>query len=294
MSLSVVVPLTVTPEMLVSTDVPEADYPAWAAGTTYALGARVILDHAIYESLAGSNTGNNPATATDKWVKVSATNRWKAFDLVNSSRTAQSSSLYYEIKPGKVFSAIAALNMVGASSIRVRVTDPTYGLIYDKTTLLISAPRFSSWWDWFFADRFSKPQYVALDLPAFPEATIRIDLTGDTTLAAGTILLGQAKTIGKALPGARVGIRDYSIKQTNEWGDITLVQRAFARLVSMPVLLRNADKGRAVDLLDSLRATPTLWVGSGVEPVYGWYRDWEIIIAYLNESEMTIEIEGLI
>lgn len=293
MSLSVVVPLTVTPEMLVSTDVPEADYPAWAAGTTYALGARVILDHAIYESLAASNAGNKPTSTPAKWVMVSATNRWKVFDLASSSQTARPASMYYEIKPGKACNAIAALSMTGVSSIRVRVTDPTYGLVYDKTTALISAPRFSSWWDWFFADRFSKPQYAEINLPAFPEATIRVDLAGDSALAVGTILLGQSKKIGKALPGARVGIRDYSVKSTNEWGDITLVKRAFARTITLPVILSNTDNVRAVELLDSLRATPTLWVGYGVDPVFGWYRDWEILVAYLHESEMNIEIEGL-
>ena len=41
--LTVVKPIAVTPSMLVSTDVPEADYAEWAAGTTYAIGDRVIV-----------------------------------------------------------------------------------------------------------------------------------------------------------------------------------------------------------------------------------------------------------
>lgn len=61
-SLTVVAPLAVTPAMLVSTNVPETDYPEWAAGTTYAKGQRVILaaQHKVYESAADGNTGTTP------------------------------------------------------------------------------------------------------------------------------------------------------------------------------------------------------------------------------------------
>ena len=40
--ITIVKPMALTDVMLISTDVPETDYPAYAAGTTYALGARVI------------------------------------------------------------------------------------------------------------------------------------------------------------------------------------------------------------------------------------------------------------
>lgn len=298
MSLNVVVPVTVTPAMLVATDVPETDYPAWAAATTYALGARVIVvaDHAVYESLAAGNAGNVPATSPAKWVRVGATNRWRAFDLVSASRTAQSGAMHFEIKPGVAVSAMAALGLVGATEIRVRVTDPDYGLLYDKTTALTAAPAYASWWDWFFAERAYKSQHVALDLPSFPSATIRVDLVGNGALAVGTLLLGTTKAIGDTEYGARIGIRDYSRKETNEWGEVVLVQRAYARTVSLPVSVSKQDAERAVQLLESLRARPTLWLGVGGDPlyaIYGWYRDWEVLISYPTHTEMTIEIEGL-
>jgi hypothetical protein len=45
-------------------------YPAWAIGTTYAAGAVAMYLGYAYVSLAGSNTGNNPATASAKWTLV--------------------------------------------------------------------------------------------------------------------------------------------------------------------------------------------------------------------------------
>lgn len=48
-------------------------YSAWAIGNTYAAGAAVTYNGNIYVSLAASNTGNEPDTATTWWVQVSLT-----------------------------------------------------------------------------------------------------------------------------------------------------------------------------------------------------------------------------
>ena len=61
MSLTIIKPLEVTPAML-TTDVPEADYPAWVAGTTYAADVRVIYAHKVHQSLQAANTGKQPDT----------------------------------------------------------------------------------------------------------------------------------------------------------------------------------------------------------------------------------------
>ena len=59
----VVRPTPINDANFVSSNVPENDFPEFASGTTYALGARVIVTtgyHRIYESLVASNTGNFP------------------------------------------------------------------------------------------------------------------------------------------------------------------------------------------------------------------------------------------
>lgn len=48
-------------------------YAPWAVGTTYAAGAAVSYLGNNYVSLAASNVGNVPPTATSKWVIVSST-----------------------------------------------------------------------------------------------------------------------------------------------------------------------------------------------------------------------------
>lgn len=48
-------------------------YAAWAIGTTYAAGAGVSYLGIYYVSLAAGNVGNNPLTATSKWVATTTT-----------------------------------------------------------------------------------------------------------------------------------------------------------------------------------------------------------------------------
>lgn len=91
------VPITFSDADLIYTDVPETDYAAWNSGTTYALGARVILTstHKIYESLQAGNLNKSPDTQTAWWIPVSATNRWKLLDGSLFQATSISGTMRY-------------------------------------------------------------------------------------------------------------------------------------------------------------------------------------------------------
>jgi hypothetical protein len=296
-SLQLVRATAITAAMLTATDVPETDYAAYAAGTAYGAGDRVIVvaDHKVYQSLQAANTGNTPSTSPLWWVEVGPTNRWKAFDLSSSTATEQAGSLYYELTTGSATNAVALLNIVGVTSVRVRVTDPVFGVVYDQTTALGTAPDETGWWAWFFGARSQPTQFLALDLPSYPNAVVRIDLTG--AISVGVIMLGQIKTFGLGVSaGVRIGIQDYSRKERNEWGDVNLVQRAYANRASLSLLIANTEIDPLKDALTSVRATPCLWIASEsfvATVVFGFYTEFEINIAYTKNSECTLNIEGL-
>lgn len=297
--LMLVKPVSVTPAMLVATDVPETDYAAYAAGTTYAAGDRVIVvaDHLVYESLQASNTGHTPSTSPTWWIEVSPTNRWKAFDLSSSTRTAQADAMYFEVAPGSAANAVAIINCVGVREVRYRLTDPSFGLVYDATHEMTSIPTESTWYAWLFSERVERSQNIDFALPTYPNATLRVDLVGASSMAVGVILMGQQKTIGRGvLSGASVGIRDFSRKERNDFGDTELVERAYARRASFVVLVDNADLDFVTALLASVRATPCLWVGAQrwvATTVFGFYPEFDIVIPYENYSECSIDLEGL-
>ncbi len=298
-ALAVVKPMTVTDTILVSSDVPENDYPAWASGTTYAAGDRVILTstHTIYESLQGSNTNHAPNTSLAWWVAVSPTNRWKVFDTSNSTATHQAGGMSYRFRPGTAVTCFSILNLFNAISIRLRVIDPVFGTVYDKTTDLLSVPAVTGWWNWFFGERYVRELSVTTDFPSYPNADILVDLVGGPELHAGIFVFGQMRQIGMGVNlGANLGIQDYSRKETNEFGDTVLVQRAFSKRASFGMLLEKVDVDSTASFLTGVRAVPCLWIGHKdyeATVIFGIYKDFQISISYPTHSDCTLELEGL-
>lgn len=296
--LRIVPPLPVTDGVLLATDVPESTYPAWNSGTTYALEDRVHIaaTHKVYEALT-AHTNKPPASNPADWAEVGPTNRWALFDRSNSTQTAQSTSFYYSLAPSGAFNAAGLLNITGGLSIRWRVTHATLGTLLDETDSLASLPAQAGWWEWYYGERRGPTLAIRTDLPGVVGAELRIDVTGTSALAAGVFLFGQAKELGFLVQqGARVGIQDYSRKETNEWGDAVLVQRAFAKRASFEVPVTAPLVDEAVQFLSLYRAIPCLFIGGGryeSTTVYGFLKDWDVAITYSTHSVLSLQLEGL-
>ena len=265
-AISIVDPVSITDAMLTNTNVPENDYAAWNSGSTYAAGDRVILTstHRIYESLQAANTNKNPVTESLWWIEVSPTNRWKLFDFSNNVQTKYPNNsppnITYELTLGQVVGVIGILNLTGASLVSVVVDDPIYGIVYDEEYDISQVPLQVSWWHWFFGIRNAASNQVIINnIPAYPNASITISITGNTSLAVGEIILGQANNFSLGMKyGARIGIQDYSRKETNDFGDTVFVQRAFAKRATYEVFLDNSEVDQLQSYLSSIRAKPIL------------------------------------
>ena len=299
--LIVVQPLAITDSMVSApnTNVPETDYAAWSSATTYALDARVILTstHKIYQSLQASNLNKDPTTQSLWWVEVSPTNKWALFDAAVSTQTKQASYIKYTLTPGQTFNAIAALNLTNATQIVITVTSASAGVVYSKTVDVSPVPASSSWWDWFFGVKRAQTQCVLVDLPSYPDTTIRFELYGGTSLAVGVLLIGQQRAFGAGIKyGAKVGIQDYSRKEKNDFGDTVLVQRAFAKRADFELMVDAGEVDSLQNFLSDVRATPCLWIGSAeyeATIVFGFYKNFDILISYPTSSDCSLQIEGL-
>ena len=295
--LIVVRPVTVTDSILVSTNVPETDYAAWSSATTYDITDRRIKAHKVWESLQAGNLNHDPETSPTWWIEVGPTNAWKLFDTSNSTATAQAGSMTYVLAPGVGVNALAALNVRGCNDVQVVVDHPTLGQLYDKTTSLTSLPGSSGWWEWFYGTRTAPPLMVATDLPGVPGCTVTVTFTGTSELSVGVLMVGEQTQVGIAVQqGARVGITDYSRKETNDFGDTVLVQRAYAKRATFDVPIESHLVDDAVEFLSGLRASPCLWIGSGLYAstvIFGFYKDFEVNLAYRTVSECSLTIEGM-
>ena len=310
-ALTIVRPLTITDTILdvsgspPATNVPENDYAAWSAGTTYNVGDRVILTstHRVYESLLSGNTGNDPTVVSSPiyWIEVGPTNRWAVFDTSISTKTAQANNITYRLIPGQAINTVACLNVTNGTQITVTMYSPATGSpgqVYQKVVDLSGLPLSPDWWAWFYGQRYVPSQSILLDLPSYTDCEIEIEILGGSSLAVGKILVGQQQNFGLGIKyGDRVGIQDYSRKETNEFGDTILVQRAFAKRANFDLFLNKAEVDSFQTALSTIRATPVLWIGSTEyesTTLFGFYKNFDILISYPEHSDCELEIEGLV
>jgi hypothetical protein len=270
-TLRLVQPFDVTDAVLVASNVPETDYPEWAVGVSYAKGARVIkaATHLVYESAADANAGADPAGATGAWFEVGATNRWAMFDQALGSATVRDGSVQVRLAPTGPVTALALLDVVGAT-VAVHVDG------YDRTLPVTAGA------------------IVFDDLPGSTSA-VTVTVTGGGQVEVGTLLMGRMVGLGTTEASPTASITDYSVKTTDDFGEVTIVPRAWAKGMSAKALIRTTAIDVVANRIASVRAKPCLWIGgAGIDAltIYGFFKDFSIAVDD-STSKLSLTIEGL-
>jgi len=295
-------PLTITDSLFLSSNLAEDDYAAWSAGTTYALGTRVIVVsvHKVYESASSGNTGNDPTTDTTGtyWIEVGATNKWKAFDQHISDPATNANTIQYVISSGATVVNSLAFFGLSADTVQIQVVVSAVEF-YNTTIQLLDTSTVVDWYTYFFEPATIKAQELLVaDLPAYTNATITITITETgETVQVGQIVLGSLVTLGRTGYGSSIGIEDYSRKERDTFGNPVIIERAFAQKANYEVSILTADARRVQRFLSDYRATPIVWIGNQ-DPtygliVYGFYTQFSINLSTYSTSYSTIEVEGL-
>lgn len=298
--MKVIRPITITDASLVSSTAPESDYPAWASGTTYAVGNRVILTstHRRYESLVGSNLGNNPATDDGtKWLDLGQTNRWAMFDNRVGTNTTRAASLTVELQPG----SIDALALIDADAESATVTMTVSGTeVYSGTRSFMNAGvPINNWFAYFFEPIGRKTTVFFLDLPVYPDAVTTVEVIGGgatATVSVGTLVVGRQADLGEAELGVDLGIVDYSRKETDQFGVTSVVERSWSKRMTLRTLIQTDQVDATQRLLAGLRATPVLWIGDeSFESliIFGFYKEFSLDLAFPTVSYCSLTVEGL-
>lgn len=297
--MKVIKPMTIADANLVSCSVAENDFAAWSSGSTYALGDKVILTstHRIYQSLQAGNTNNDPTDAASVWWSdIGPTNRWAMLDGKVSTQTTATNSIEVTIEPGEVCNGLSVLNLSNVSTVTVEVVsgvDTVYSRVSDMTGPV------GDWEEYFFDPIEFKTDLALTDLPFYGDAEITVTLEGTGSIACGVLVLGRSHDLGRTKMGVKLGIIDYSKKESDEFGNpVGVIQRAFAKRFSVDLILDRARVDPVARLLADLRAAPAVWIGddSGYYTsllAYGFYKQFEETIAYYDFSLCALEIEGL-
>lgn len=297
--MKVIEPISVTDANLTSSTIAEDDYPAWDGVTTYAIGDRRIYGHVIYESLT-SNTNKQPDQNPLDWLNVGATNRWRMFDAKVGTQSTATTSMTVVITPGYA-NALALVNVDGAF-VDVTMTAPAYGTVYSKTFRIADTLRFADWYSYFTDSIAPRRVLVVSDLPMYLNGSVSITVlrAEGETVSLGALVIGKYKQWGirdSVLAGVTTGIQDYSRKQADDFGNYSVVERAFAKRARWSIILTHREIDAFQASMANVRAKPAVFIGSPKYDstiVYGFYRDFSVVIPSSKYAECSVELEGLI
>lgn len=298
--MKIVVPMEVTDSNLVATNVPENLYGLYEPDYIYEIGQKVHVVrqdvHKVYESLTGNNTGNDPETSAANWAYVGPTNPWKMLDRSVTTQTENPESIQVEVRSRGRAMAIAILN-ASAKEVKVELLDAVEGVVHDRTYSLVSPSGVDDWFKYFFEPVVRLQDLMITDLPSYASPVVRVTMNGPgEVVKCGALVIGPLLDFGITQYGVEVGIRDFSRKDQDDYGNYTIVERAFSKRATYPLYLQKSKVDNFQQLLASLRATPVVYIGADMyssTAVYGFYVDFKIEIAYIDYSVCTIEVEGL-
>jgi hypothetical protein len=252
--------------------------------------------HTVYTA---PNIAKDPATRPDYWFDIGPANRWAMFDSVVGTRTVSATLIDVTLELTGRADSLALLEMENAVSVQIIVTTVAEGEVYNETFDLTATEGVGDWYAYFTEDIDRKTNLLVTELPSVSNPTVQVIIEGSVTaqLAIGLFVVGQAFNLGRTLhDGASVGIFDYSRKEVDDFGNVTVVPRAFSKRGSFQNLITKAQVDGVQSVLAAYRATPAVYSASedyDATLIFGFVKDFQIEIAYPNESLVSLEIEGL-
>lgn len=298
-------PLTVTPVVLTSSNVPEPDTaqtPAeslWTAGT-YTKGTQKIEAHYIYEVVADPSTADQPSVGVAKtvptWVKLGASNCWRMFDGSVGSQSTHPGTVAVQLTPGTVVNSVALLNLTGRTAL-IELYDgssPVFSREYSLTDAGVT-----NWYDYFFAPIGTVADLVVTDLPAYGNGVLHVTIdAGAETAAIGELVMGSLLEVGCAKYDASVGTTSFSKKERDTFGNWVILKRSNSKRASWSFTFPTSQLAMLNRVFANLDAVPVVWIGSPLPDyegtiIYGFYRDYDLTYTDPNTSSGSVNIEGI-
>ena len=290
-----------TDAILTSSNIPEDEYPAWVSGTSYTALDKVIYQHKIYERIVTGAGTTPPNLDQVNWLDSGYTNRYRMFDNVVSNVSSRTGGIQFTLTPNEVVNGIAFLNL-NATSVRVVVTDPTVGVVYDETKELTGSSEVTDYYSYFFAplvDLNNLKLAVFLDLPSnYPTASISVTISSGAGLVeVGEVVYGVQTTVGRTNYGTAIGIKSYSRKETDEFGNVSVVKRKNSKYAEYDIDIDNRFLASVQRFFSDIDTVPCLFIGNpDMEEliVYGFYNEFKATISFPTVSKCNLRVEGLV
>lgn len=283
---------------------PDATWPAWNSGTAYVVGNKVSYLHRQYNCVV-NNTNRNPLTDTTlppAWTDAGPTNRYAMFDQVIGTSTTNASSIIQVVLKGDHLNGLSLMQM---AADKVQISVMVDNVLQYSRTLDLTSGAIVDWYQYFYSPILRTTDYVLTDLTDITGAIITVTITtGSGTVSIGNLVNGNIYNFintgssSSTSTSPTVGIISYAIKTVDSFGNTKVTPRGYAKRMNTKLMLDSTSVDRATTILSSIVSTPCVWIGADnlyqSLIVYGYYKDWEIEIAYTTKSFCSLNIEGLI
>ena len=106
---------------------------------------------------------------------------------------------------------------------------------------------------------------------------------------------GSTYTIGFVAYGTELGIKDYSRKDRDEFGAITIIERGFSRLVKYKIECPQEDVEKVQEVLAYCRAKKAVYTGHPDRPeltVEGVLENFSIPLSDWGPVEISLEVQS--
>ena len=297
-ALRVLRPVPILPEHILATNVPDTDVNAWVSGTTYSIDDQVKVGYKVYRSLIDTNTGNDPTAPANikKWSQSGVINRMRPFDEKLSTKTKQSTSITYTIKPPSAITALVLKGVTGATDATVKMIEDG-SVIYNRSERMYGVPAESGLWYWLFGAKEEVADANYFNMPTSLTATVEVTIDGSADLAVGVIAMGNIKDYGRyVLQGSSAGVENFAINGYDEWQEPVRTELSWAKTATLDLMLRQSDVDSMQKMIAKAGFSPSIWIGSEKYEalnIYGYVENFDMTINWGDVHSARLTIKGM-
>lgn len=280
---------------------------AWSSTATYNYADERRDGHFIYKYAGdnGTNTIVSPAldseSLTKKWVKIRPTNYYAMLDSETRTQTQNADTIAFSIASSN-YDAISLLEL-NAVSVQVSLTDnSTQDVIYERTIDLTDNSAVIDFASYCFEPIVMLPSIYFDDLEMRSNATINVSINAiGGTAKCGRLVAGRTYYVGETGVGVNLGIESYSKKETDVFGNTSLVHSSSVNLDSYEVHIQTKAIPNIRRKMKELDAVALLFVMDEQEESelenllnFGYWQQFNILLSDSRISTASITIKGLI
>jgi hypothetical protein len=283
------------------------DETIWLVSNTYQYGQEIRYGHFIYKYAGDNNTNttDNPEVdskaLTPKWVNVAPSNYYAMFDNETSTQTEVVDKIEFEIQVSN-YDAISLLNIEGSSVLLTIVDNVSMSEVYLREIDLFDTSAIVDFYSYCFNEIQQVPSIYIDDLPLYTNATLKVVINNIGSVAkCGRLVCGRTYYIGTTGYGVNLNQESYSKKDTDIFGNTTLIHSNSVNLDSYEVHIPTLAVPNIRRKFRELDAVAILFVMDDSENsvldnllTFGYYQSFSILIPDSQISTASLQIKGLI